>query len=249
MTRRRGGSGAAPGIAGRAGILSYDNLSADPRRLAAGFLNAAIGRGAALYSPVDVTACSSTGTGVRLTTASGMMIRARAVVFATGYELAKGVPRRGHTVASTWAVATRPQRSAPWPEGCFIWEAADPYLYLRVGPDRRIICGGEDERFSDARSRDALLPAKTAALQQKLAALLPWVDARVDFAWCGTFGGSTTGTPSIGAVPGQPHCYAVLGYGGNGITFSVLAAQIITSQIGGRRDPDSDLFSFARPRR
>jgi glycine/D-amino acid oxidase-like deaminating enzyme len=28
-------------------------------------------------------------------------------------------------------------------------------------------------------------------------------------------------------VPGMKHCYAVLGYGGNGITFSMMAAQIL----------------------
>ena len=71
----------------------------------------------------------------------------------------------------------------------------------------------------------------------------------VDFAWCGTFGGSTTGTPSIGPVPGPRHGYAVLGYGGNGIAFSALSAQLITNHIGGRRDPDSDRFSFGRRRR
>ena len=46
-----------------------------------------------------------------------------------------------------------------------IWEASDPYLYLRTTPDGRILCGGEDEEFSDEAARDALLPRKTATLQ------------------------------------------------------------------------------------
>jgi glycine/D-amino acid oxidase-like deaminating enzyme len=36
----------------------------------------------------------------------------------------------------------------------------------------------------------------------------------------------------------------VLGYGGNGITYSMLAAQLIGASIGGRRDPDAKLFAF-----
>jgi glycine/D-amino acid oxidase-like deaminating enzyme len=127
-------------------------------------------------------------------------IRARHVVFATGYELPKGVPRKGHSIATTWAIATRPQPRALWPGRGFIWEASDPYLYLRVGPAGRIICGGEDETFSDAETRDALTGSKIAAIEAKLAKMLPHVDARADYAWCGNFGGSTTGTPSIGPV-------------------------------------------------
>ena len=57
---------------------------------------------------------------------------------------------------------------------------------------------------------------------------------------------SSTGTPSIGSVPGLAGCYAALGYGGNGITFSMMAAQILRGMIAGNGDPDSDLFSFSR---
>jgi hypothetical protein len=35
-----------------------------------------------------------------------------------------------------------------------------------------------------------------------------------------------------------------LGYGGNGITFSMLAASVLTIAVGGRRDPDAYLFEF-----
>jgi glycine/D-amino acid oxidase-like deaminating enzyme len=42
------------------------------------------------------------------------------------------------------------------------------------------------------------------------------------------------------------NCFAALGYGGNGITFSMLSAQVLSAAIGGRDDPDADLFSFRR---
>ena len=156
------------------------------------------------------------------------------------------MPSAGHSIASTWAIATRPQPRRIWPSRSFIWEASEPYLYLRVGPEGRIICGGEDEPFADAEQRDALLPGKTATLEAKLRRLLPGVDARADYGWCGSFGASETGTPSIGPIPRMPNCHAVLGFGGNGITFSALAAQMLRNQITGSGDPDSDLFSFRR---
>jgi len=109
-----------------------------------------------------------------------------------------------------------------------------------------VIVGGEDEDIDDEAARDALLPAKIAALQRKTRTLLPWLDTSADFAWAGTFGESDNGLPSIGSIPGMPSCYAVLGYGGNGITFSMVAAQIIRMLLRGQRDPDAELFDFGR---
>ena len=179
-----------------------------------------------------------------MVTSDSIELEAKALVFATGYELAQGVPSHGHRIASTWAFSTRPQREALWGEGELIWEAADPYLYIRTTADGRVVVGGEDEDIEDEAARDALLPAKLLALQRKTKQLLPWLDVSADCAWAGTFGESANGLPSIGSVPGLANCYAVLGYGGNGLTFGVVAAQIIAERLSGRRDPDDGLFAF-----
>ena len=82
-------------------------------------------------------------------------MRCRHLIFATGYELPDCVPRRGHKVISTYAIATVPQMRRLWPEQCTIWEASEPYLYMRTTPDGRIVCGGEDALvFADRRHHD-----------------------------------------------------------------------------------------------
>ncbi|RST84818.1 FAD-binding oxidoreductase [Aquibium carbonis] len=234
------------GIDRKAALLSYGNLALDPRRLSAGLLTAAIGRGARLYAPVEATGYESVRDGVAITTRQGPTIRASACVLATGYELADIVPRGGHRIISTYAIATRPQARAIWPEAAFMWEASDPYLYLRATHDGRIVCGGEDEDFSDEATRDALLADKARRIAAKLAKLLPQVDPKPDYSWAGAFGTTPTGLPLIGSVPGKPGFLAVLGYGGNGITFSRIAAEQITAGLTGRVDRDADLFSFDR---
>jgi glycine/D-amino acid oxidase-like deaminating enzyme len=235
------------GIVGRSALVTHSSLIADPRRLAQGFLRAAAARGSRLAWPVQIDEVAASRGRLRARTSSGAVITARHVVFATGYELARGVPGAGHHITSTWAMATRPQRQWSWTTDRFVvWEASSPYLYVRPGPEGRLICGGEDAPFSDTKARDALIPRKTSVLQRKLAALLPGVDVTPDYAWCGSFGSSSTGTPSIGPVPGMPGCIAVLGYGGNGITFSMLAAQLVRSCVLGQRDADAALFSFRR---
>lgn len=234
------------GLAQRAAILGHGNLAADPRRLAAGFLEAALRRGATLHAPVEVASVETGGGRVVALTEGGATVTGRHLVFATGYELPKYVPRKGHRIVSTYCIATRPQPNALPADMPFVWEASDPYLYLRSDQDGRIICGGEDEDFVDEDRRDALLERKTVTIRDKLRRLMPGIDPDPAYAWCGSFGASTTGTPSIGAVPKLAGCYAVLGYGGNGITFSMMAAQMLRGLIAGSGDPDSDLFSFRR---
>jgi glycine/D-amino acid oxidase-like deaminating enzyme len=228
-----------------AALLAHDDLVVDPRRLTAGYLNAAAKRGARIYAPVDVAAVESNKRSHIAATRHGPTISCRYLVFASGYEFPKFVPLKGHRVVSTYAIATKPQRRRPWPEECLIWEASDPYLYMRTTTDGRVICGGEDEDFSDEEKRDALIPKKIAAIGRKLERLFPELDTSPDFAWAGAFGTSDTGLPLIGEVPRRPGCFAVLGLGGNGITYARIAADIIRAAISGKDDPDAGLYAFA----
>lgn len=229
------------GIVGRAALLAFGALSCDPRRLTAGYLHAAMRQGAVVHSyteAVDVEPGRTVVTGTK----HGPTVKSRYLVFATGYEMPKGVPHMGHRIRSTWAMATRPLT----PPGPLVWEASHTYMYLRPGPGGRLLCGGEDEDFVDENQRDALTPQKIQTLERKLHGLMPKIDARAERAWCGSFGSSPTGTPTMGPVPGMPGCHAVFGYGGNGITFSTIAAQLLCAQLRGEHDADADLFSFHR---
>lgn len=234
------------GITRSGAILSHGNAAANPAALAAGFLRAAIRLGARVCSPFEVAEVDPRARHVVVTLAGGAELRAGQVVFCTGYELPKIVQARGHSIASTWVIATRRQPAKLWPEQALIWESSEPYLYVRATADGRVICGGEDESFANEAQRDALLPRKTRLLEKKLGKLLPQVDSTAEFSWTGSFGQSVTGLPSIGAIPGYARCFAVLGYGGNGITFSMLAAELITTTLAGRRDPDAELFAFGK---
>ena len=72
--------------------------------------------------------------------------------------------------------------------------------------------------------------------------LLPQLEFEVDYSWAGAFGESATGLPSIAPVPDMDHAWAVMGFGGNGITYSVIASQVVAAAIRGRPDPDADLY-------
>lgn len=236
----------AYGISRKGALVSRDNLALDPRKLTAGLLLQAVARGARLHAPVEADAFEDSGENVTIRTKTGPLIRARHIVLATGYELAPGVTAKGHSVISTWAIATRPQKGALWPQEAFIWEASDPYLYMRATTDGRVICGGEDEDFVDEEKRDALMDQKAARISAKLGKLMPSLDTRPEFSWTGAFGNTASGLPLIGALPGRPRVHAVMGYGGNGITWSRIAAEVISAELAGRPDSDADLFAHPR---
>jgi glycine/D-amino acid oxidase-like deaminating enzyme len=174
--------------------------------------------------------------GVRLR--HGREIEARSVVLATGYVMPAIVRSTVHAVSSSWAIATTPQPQNIWKDGALIWEDSKDYLYARSTVTGRIIIGGEDSsEVIEPEARDALIPEKSRVLKQKLAALWPPASLEIEFRWSGTFDTTSDGLPLIGPVPGTRGVYAAYGYGGNGITFSFLAAQLIGDLIAGSTSP------------
>ncbi|MBV9558710.1 MAG: FAD-binding oxidoreductase [Pseudolabrys sp.] len=232
------------GIEADGAIRSSGNAECNPVMLGSGLLRRALSRGARVYGPVEISEFEEDTDSVTAKSKEGVTFRCEAMIYAAGYEIPDIVPQKGKRIASTWAIATAPQPENLWPSRAMIWEAAEPYLYVRTTQDGRVIAGGEDEDFSDAKSRDALIPKKTAAIQRKLKHLFPQLDVEADYAWTGSFGASDTGMPSIGLVPGRARTYAVLGFGGNGITFGMIAAETLCGALMGKPDPDAPLFAF-----
>jgi glycine/D-amino acid oxidase-like deaminating enzyme len=231
------------GIARTGAIVSPGSATADPAQLTAGLLRRVVARGGRILSGVNVTGVDSGVHGVELTTSHGPRVYANQVVFCTGYEVPTLVPRRDHRIHSTWALASAPNAQFPaWLARTVVWEASDPYLYLRTTADGRLIAGGRDEDAASAYTLTHRVPAKARTIQRDVHALLPETRFRVSHAWGGAFGESTTALPLIDRLPGTRHTWVVAGFGGNGITYSTIASQVLAAALQGARDPDAALF-------
>ena len=137
-----------------------------------------------------------------------------------------------------------PRRAATMP---LIWESARPYLYLRGTADGRLVVGGADVPFKNPEARDALLPRQVRRLAAGYRELFGEDLPPIDSAWGGSFASTRDGLPFIGRVPGMhPGLQFALCYGGNGITFSVHAAEMIRAGVEGRSHELDDVFGFAR---
>ena len=231
------------GIDRTGAIFSTGSASADPGRLAAGLLRRAQANGTKVYSPVEVMKAVSDPDGVTLMTDAGHAVRTKHLIFCCGYEFPEGVPTPGAKIISSWALASKPRATCPrWLRDTLVWEGSDPYLYFRMGGDGRLIVGGEDEESPDAHEDQAKLKRKRVTIAAKLKDLLPDLEFEVDYSWAAAFGESSDSLPSIAPIPDMEHSWAVMGLGGNGITYSVIASQVVGAAIRGQSDPDADLY-------
>ncbi len=238
---------ARAGLHGHGALWSAQGAVVDPVALTNGLLQRVLDRGAGLLPHTELREAAHDGGAWLLDTTRGVVTASR-LVYATGYEVPPVLGDDLVDLNSTFALVTEPLGSlAPWNGRCTAWETARPYTYLRPGPHNRLLAGGADTGFKDAALRDALLPRRVARLERRLErSWFPGLDLKTAFSWAGTFGETKDGLPYIGTAPGLDGAYVALGYGGNGVTFSVVAAEILRDLVLGRKNADAAIFRLDR---
>jgi glycine/D-amino acid oxidase-like deaminating enzyme len=236
-----------------AALFTEDAAELDPYRFTHALIARSAARGARIHDRTEVVrteleAGVRPSCRVRLVTGAGHAVTARGVVFATGYETQARLRQPTVSLHSTYALASEPVPDlSAWHRRCLIWETARPYLYLRTTDDDRVIVGGEDDPFLDPRRRDAALPRKAARLARRFGRLFPGIAFEPAYSWAGTFAETADHLPWIGRHPDYPNAWFAAAYGGNGVSFGVLAAEIIRDAVCGKRHPAEALFGFDRP--
>ena len=196
----------------------------------------------------DISFIKHTTRDVQLKTRDGYTIRARKLVYATGYEVVNFISQPIVTLHSTYATISE-SFSSPQQFGktdALLWSTADPYLYMRTTADNRILIGGRDEKFFSPAKRDKLIKTKARQLKNDFRKLFPGIPLQTEFSWTGTFGTTRDGLPYIGPYKKLANSFFSLGFGGNGITFSSIAATIIKDLLAGKKNSDADIFKFDR---
>jgi glycine/D-amino acid oxidase-like deaminating enzyme len=235
------------GFSAPGAILSAGDAVVDAYSLTHCLLHRASQNGARIYDRTAVAAVDRHADKFIIATDREHSVTAKNIVFATGYESAQFLGYDPGPLQSTFAVASEPlDASARSPGDILIWETARPYNYMRSTLDNRVIIGGADEPYATDHSDEGIIEAKTQELIRRFHDYYPDTRFEADYAWGGTFGETKDGLAYIGQVAGRPGIHFALGYGGNGITMSVVAARIITDHICGRPNPDAHIFRFGR---
>lgn len=230
------------------GLASSGKVDAelDPVSFSYSLLRHSTEKGGRVFTRTKASRIRHRRSGVEVETDRGHRIRARKLVFATGYETFHYIKRKVVKLKSTYAMVTEPLSTfSGWGlDRCLIWDASRPYFYMRTTPDNRMMVGGLDEDFVDPSKRDALIPVKSTALLRRVRKMFPGVDARIAYAWAGTFGVTKDSLPFIGEIREFPNAYFDLCYGANGTNFALIGSEIIRDLYLGRKNPDASLFGF-----
>lgn len=236
------------GVTSKGGILSETAASMDAYHLTHALLDYSIKNfGVEVYDHTTLESVEYYDDKNIVTLDTSYKIECKTIVYATGYESHDFIKKGIGKLISTYACVSEPFRQLPAPltETVF-WNTQDPYFYFRTTFDNRILIGGVDETFKNPERRDACIEKKEAALVVTFQQKLPGIRFVADFCWAGTFGATKDSLPYVGSHPDFPNSYFMLGFGGNGITFSVMGMDIISDAIGKKPNKFLEYFKFNR---
>ncbi|WP_461207089.1 NAD(P)/FAD-dependent oxidoreductase [Clostridium sp. DL1XJH146] len=231
------------------GIYSKIGGQIDPVNFCNILLKHCFKKGAKIYENTKAQSFDFYSNDVKINLSTDSYVKCKNLIFCTGYNSNSMMGKKNLvTLNSTYSIATNKINDfSSWYNRSLIWETARPYTYIRTTSDNRIIAGGFDDNFINLERREANLKFKSKYLINKLKSLFPEMDdIKADYAWAGVFGETKDGLPYIGKHPTYPNTYLNLGFGGNGVTFSVIGAQIIKDLILYNNNPDANIFSLNR---
>ncbi|MBC7587333.1 MAG: FAD-binding oxidoreductase [Chitinophagaceae bacterium] len=231
-----------------AAILSDAGAEVDAYKLTHNVLEYCIKKyGTKVFDKTEVKSIRHSKSKIVLTTPEGHTVSTKKIVIACGYESQQYLTKKVEILHSTYAIVSESVSTKHcWYKNSLIWETAEPYLYIRTTNNNRILIGGKDDPYTNAHKRDKQLKSKVIALEKAFCNLFPHIPFKTDFSWAGTFAGTKDGLPYIGEEKIGSGIYFALGFGGNGITFSSIAGEIIRDMITGKKNKYASIFKFRR---
>ena len=229
------------------GILSEQGGSMDAFQFNHDILAHNYKKGLQIFDKTNISHLDYQNDKVVVTTDGEHKITAKKVIFCNGFESVEIIKEKFVDLISTYAMVGECSEEKPSKlNKTLFWNTADPYIYMRTTDDNRLLIGGGDVEFVNAAKRDSLIPKKVESLGKYLKKILPNYNFVPDFAWAGTFGETKDGLPYIGKHPDFKNTYFVLGFGGNGITFSVIGMKVISGLLKGKKNELEKYYRFGR---
>jgi glycine/D-amino acid oxidase-like deaminating enzyme len=236
------------GLKTSGGILSQTAGSVDAYKLAHELIQLNVQRGMQVYDQTNITRYNFDAVDrVTLTTEKDIEVCSKKIIFCSGFETTELLKEKVATLFYTYASVSEEQIVMKEKlKNTLVWNTDEPYCYMRTTGDGRLLIGGEDAAANNSFFQQRIKERKSKKLKKKLEKILPGVDFIDDFNWGGTFGTTHDGLPYIGKSPEYKNALFVLGFGGNGITFSVQAMQIIPDLLEGKENGLAHYYRFGR---
>ena len=143
----------------------------------------------------------------------------------------------------SYAMAIKLKNEKDYPQA-LAYDMYDPYHYYRtqeVDGEKFLIAGGEDHKTAHEENTEGCFTKLESYVRQ-------FYDIEsIAFKWSSQYFEPVDGLPYIGHLPGNPNnIYVATGYGGNGMTYSHVAAITLTEMINSGESEYEKLFSPGR---
>lgn len=229
------------------GILSDQGASVDAYQLAHELLKFNEKKGLKIFDKTEMKSVKYFKGHNIITTATGQKIKAKKIMYCIGYESDNMIKENFVQLKSTFALVSEvDKKNIKELDQTLFWNTDEPYLYMRTTDDGRLLIGGGDEDFQNPEKRDELIGKKEKEILRNLKKVKPDYEFYTDFTWAGTFGETKDGLPYIGEHKGFKNSYFVLGFGGNGITFSVTGMEMASNFMKNKKHLLTEFFKFGR---
>lgn len=231
----------------KAGILSKAGGAVlDPFKFTHQLLSNVEKRGVEIYENTCVKKVLYKATGVEAITEYDNVINCKYIICATGYDISLFTHKPYGTKYVTYNIVTNPLTNYdPQLKEVVVRDNCSPYNYLRMTNDNRFILGGEDEPYEQNIFNKEMAEKKYSVLTERLKNMLPSIrnDVNIDYKLCGEFISTRDNLGYIGQDENHKNLYYCLGYGANGLIFSILGGQYLAKLLKNQEDPAMTLFN------
>ncbi|MDF2548856.1 MAG: oxidoreductase [Anaerosolibacter sp.] len=232
----------------KAGVFSVNGgAEINPVKFTKELMNKAAQMGCEVYENTEIKDYKHDNNSVQVHTADNQTISCKKVIVTTGYDISTFSSKTYYTPYTSYNIVTSPiSNITGWHNQCLVKTTENPYIYLRTTTDSRIIIGGEDTRFIPELLEDNVAGQKYPKLLKRLNEMFPQLDCQIEYSYNGIFGATDDNLPYIGPDPSNKNIWYCLGYGANGILFSVNGAKMLSNLYNGYLDDDLDLVAMNR---
>ncbi len=179
-------------------------------------------------------------------------IKADKLVFTGGIETMKYIKSNFVELYKTFVIVTKPIHELSKLDTSFVMKSmCEPFHYLRFTKDNRIMFGGEDVKMCSKMSDEKYLKNFSKDKYTKLNYCLNKLfhninNFEVEYAYNGTVANTLDCLPIIDEIDDMPNCFCNLGYGSNGLLFSVIGAKTLKDAVKGLYTKDMKMFRIKR---
>lgn len=174
----------------------------------------------------------------------GYQITCKKIICATGYNTSLFSENDLCDKYCSYSIVTSPIKKINWQNKTLLHDSADPYHYIRLTHDKRIIIGGEDHKINGEIDVEKA-KEKYEVLNEFLQNLFPSIKNlyTIDYKFCGYFGTTLNNLGVVGPTQKKPNLWYMLGYGANGIINTIYGAQMLRDLYHGKKHKHLYLFS------